>query len=279
MFSRVRAGRATPPDILSDLLEFHAAHPGITEATIGGCRTGSGHTGYDILAEQVTPDHHVVADLGCGNGPLLARLAAVPHLTRIVGVDACAAELDRVNTLDARIELSDRLPGRLDAVLSHHAFYLMQPADKVVSDLARAIRPGGMFAWTTTSGRGGDHPVYVEMMTAMHEILAGTVPPFPGWGDRRQWTPGGRRELFAGRSWESLEEMDYVLILRETPERIVERVAGFYYTAWLCDRDKLRAAWLPLLRPGPDGLVEFEWPWACVIARRALRMEAYVQAA
>ena len=178
------------------------------------------------------------------------------------------SELARVAVRDLRVELAERLPERVDAVLSHHAFYLMQPPEPVVADLARAIRPGGLFAWTTTSARGGEHPLYIEMMTTMSAIAAESVPPFPGWGDRRQWTPAGRRELFAGSEWLPLEEKDFVLILREPPEAVVSRMMDFYYTAWACDREKLRAAWLRILRADSDGLAHFEWPWACVVARR-----------
>lgn len=268
MFDRLRAGHSTPEDVLADLVDFHAAHPGITEATLGPCRTGSGHTGYDVLVDQLRPEDRAVADLGCGNGPLLERLAALPRLERLVGVDACAAELARVRVKDPRLTLGEALPDGLDAVLSHHAFYLMRPPEPVVEALARALRPGGLFAWITTSGRTGQHPLYVELFTALAPLVAEAVPAFPGWGDRRQWTPAGRQSLFPAVDWEPLEEKDFVLLVREPPEVLFERLAGFHYTAWLVDRARLREAWMPLLRPGPDGLVDFEWPWACVIARR-----------
>lgn len=280
MFERVLAGGATTDDVLADLIDFHTAHPGITEATIGACRTGSGHTGYDILAEQLEPTHLAVADLGCGNGPLLERLAAIPTLTRIVGVDACAAELGRLRVHDPRIELLASLPGRpaarddeqpaaqLDAVLSHHAFYLMRPAEDMVEALAQAIRPGGLFAWISTSIRGGEHPIYIEMMTTMSGMVADKVPPFAGWGDRRQWTPAGREALFAGPAWEPLQTKEFVLILHEPPERLIQRVMDFFYSAWLVDREALRRAWLPLLPPDEHGNATLEWPWACILARR-----------
>lgn len=268
MFDRIHRGGATPDDVLADLLAFHTAHPGITEATLGPCRTGSGHTGYDILAEQLEPDHVAVADLGCGNGPLLERLAQNAALQRIVGVDACAAELARIRTQDPRVERTDRLPQGLDAVLSHHAFYLMRPAEDVVASLAAAIRPGGIFAWLSTSIRGGQHPIHTEMMTIMAGMVTDTVPPFPGWGDRRQWTPAGRDALFAGGAWETLETKDFVLLVTEPPERLVQRVMDFYYSAWLVDRERLRREWLALLPPDADGNATLEWPWALIVARR-----------
>ncbi len=268
-FHRVRAGASDPAAVHADLMDFHAAHPGVTAATIGACVTGSGHTGYDILIDQLEPDHRVVADFGAGDGPLLTRLARLPHLTRIVGVDTCAPELARVPIRDPRLELRADLPSGLDAVLSHHAFYLLRPPEPVVDTFAAAIRPGGIFAWVATSGRTGEHPVYVEMLTRMSEQVQRAAPHFSGWGDRRQWTRAGRDALFAGPAWDRLVEKDFVLILREPAAQIVDRLLGFFYSAWLCDREALRAAWLPLLPAGPDGLAVLEWPWTAVVARRS----------
>lgn len=39
-----------------------------------------------------------VLDLGCGDGDLFVRLAAEPGITRLVGVDICAASLARLET-------------------------------------------------------------------------------------------------------------------------------------------------------------------------------------
>lgn len=273
-FARVRAGAADPASILADLVAFHTAHPGITEASIGACVTGSGHTGYDILVDQLDPGHLAVADLGCGNGPLLERLARLPHLTRIVGVDACAAEQARVRANDPRLEFVESLDsleaGSLDAVLSHHAFYLFQPPEAAIASIRRVLRPGGILAWTTTSARGGEHPITVELLTLMSGLVSEAAPHFRGWGDRRQWTPSGRDGLFDGAAWEPLITKDFVLLLNEPPERILGRLADFYYSAWLADRERLLRTWREVLHAGPDGLAVLEWPWACVIARRAI---------
>jgi SAM-dependent methyltransferase len=56
-----------------------------------------------------------VLDLGCGDGDLLVRLLDEPGVERIVGVDICAAALDRLRArLAARI---GNRPGKVDLVL------------------------------------------------------------------------------------------------------------------------------------------------------------------
>ena len=107
LFRRARwLDRAPKPDeLLADLVDLHAARAGVTEATLGAFRDASGATGYDLLAAAVPSDATRVLDLGGGNGPLLEVLAARrPPFARIVGVDACAPEIER-----ARARLGDRV--------------------------------------------------------------------------------------------------------------------------------------------------------------------------
>lgn len=52
-----------------------------------------------------------VLDLGCGDGDLFVRLAADPALQRLVGIDICAASLDR---LRARLGKQPALAGSID---------------------------------------------------------------------------------------------------------------------------------------------------------------------
>ena len=49
-----------------------------------------------------------VLDLGCGDGDLFLRLARQPRLDRLVGVDLCAAVLDRLRQRLARTQVAAR---------------------------------------------------------------------------------------------------------------------------------------------------------------------------
>lgn len=52
-----------------------------------------------------------VLDLGCGDGDLFVRLAAMPALAQVVGIDICTASLDR---LRARLQRTDVQAGKVD---------------------------------------------------------------------------------------------------------------------------------------------------------------------
>jgi ubiquinone/menaquinone biosynthesis C-methylase UbiE len=98
----------------------------------------------------VNPDW-LVADLGCGTGPLTATLA--PFVQRVVAVDASEAmlaaarrRLDGVTNVDIRQGELEALPierGQMDAaVMSLVLHYIAEP-QKALGEAARVLRPGG----------------------------------------------------------------------------------------------------------------------------------------
>lgn len=56
-----------------------------------------------------------VLDLGCGDGDLFVRLAALPELSDLVGLDICSASLDRLRT---RLQRMTPATGRIDVRLA-----------------------------------------------------------------------------------------------------------------------------------------------------------------
>ncbi len=64
-----------------------------------------------------------VADLGCGDGDLLMRLAGDERIVRLVGVDVCPAALERFS---ARLAASDIAPARRPALI-HDAIEAAAP--------------------------------------------------------------------------------------------------------------------------------------------------------
>jgi SAM-dependent methyltransferase len=97
------------------------------------------------------PSEWVVADLGCGTGPLLVDVA--PWVARVIGVDQSAAMLKAaarrvtgLKNVELRQGFLEALPiadGECDAALLLLALsYVADPAP-AVREMARVLRPGG----------------------------------------------------------------------------------------------------------------------------------------
>ena len=88
-----------------------------------------------------------ILDLGCGDGALTEKLAALGCV--VVGVDASPELVGaaRARGLDARVASGEALPfeAEFDAVFSNAALHWMKKAEAVVQGVWRALRAGGRF--------------------------------------------------------------------------------------------------------------------------------------
>jgi trans-aconitate methyltransferase len=88
-----------------------------------------------------------ILDLGCGDGVLTAKLAAMG--CDVVGVDASAPQIESARKLgvDARVMNGENLAfdKEFDAVFSNAALHWMRNPDKVIAGVCRALRPQGRF--------------------------------------------------------------------------------------------------------------------------------------
>jgi SAM-dependent methyltransferase len=110
---------------------------------------GRAFTGAAIRA--LLPSEWVVADLGCGTGPLCAELA--PSVARVIGIDQSAAMLKAaarrvagLENVELRQGLLETLPiadGECDAALLLLALSYVSEPIPVLREMARALRPGG----------------------------------------------------------------------------------------------------------------------------------------
>ena len=175
------------------LRAFHGRHPGCTTAAYARGRAPDGRSSYEILADLVPPAATVL-DLGCGDGHLLELLARAPART-LIGVDLSDAELAaaRRRPALARAVLlggdAAALPvadASIDACVSHLAFTLMTDPVAVAAEVARVLRPGGVFATVVGGSPAADHPG--EAFDAFLALAAPRLPrasTTPRLGDPR----------------------------------------------------------------------------------------------
>ncbi|HEX6012037.1 MAG TPA: class I SAM-dependent methyltransferase [Geminicoccaceae bacterium] len=124
-----------------------------------------------------------ILDLGCGDGALTEKLAALG--CKVVGVDASPEQVQaaRARGLDARVMDGQRLAftSEFEAVFSNAALHWMKDPDAVIAGVHRALKPGGRFVGEM--GGAGNIARIVEALTAAlgRRGLAPDLPwYFPG---------------------------------------------------------------------------------------------------
>ncbi len=109
-----------------------------------------------------------ILDLGCGDGVLTAKLAAMG--CDVIGVDASPQQIAAARELgvDARVMDGENLAfhNEFDAVFSNAALHWMRHPDKVIAGVHRALRPQGRFV-----AELGGHGCVAKIKTALIEAL------------------------------------------------------------------------------------------------------------
>jgi trans-aconitate methyltransferase len=120
----------------------------------------------DLLDPQ--PGERIL-DLGCGDGVLTAKIAAMG--SQVVAVDAAPDMVAAAKTrgLDARVVPGQSLAfdREFDAVFSNAALHWMRPPEAVLAGVARALKPGGRFV-----AEMGGHNNTAAIQTAFRAVLA-----------------------------------------------------------------------------------------------------------
>ncbi len=120
-----------------------------------------------------------VLDLGCGDGPLTAKLAALG--CSVVGIDGSPQMIAaaRALGLDARVMDGQALAfdGEFDAVFSNAALHWMKRGEAVIDGVWRALRPGGRFV-----GEFGGRGNVLAIVTALNAArVARRLPALHPW--------------------------------------------------------------------------------------------------
>lgn len=124
-----------------------------------------------------------ILDLGCGDGPLTAKLAALG--CEVVGVDGSAQMVAaaRALGLDARVMDGQALTfdGEFDAVFSNAALHWMKRGEAVIDGVWRALKPGGRFVGEF-GGRGNVGAIVTALNAARARRELPAIQPwfYPG---------------------------------------------------------------------------------------------------
>lgn len=109
-----------------------------------------------------------ILDLGCGDGVLTEKLAALG--CQVVGADASPEQVEaaRARGLDARVLDGEALPfdAEFDAVFSNAALHWMKNQRAVVQGVGRALRAGGRFV-AECGGRGNVSRIEAALAEAL----------------------------------------------------------------------------------------------------------------
>lgn len=212
------------------LAGFHDADPGVTSRAFAGLAArmagGDFASSYECLASVV---------------PAGAARTAVVDLA---GVDISSGELDAARRRlgaaavlhQARAQSLPLPDACADAVLCHMALMLMDDAPRVLAEMRRILKPGGIFCAVVGGGAAASpaHEVFVCLLRQYRKL-----PEFESLrlGDRRLNTPEGIAELFQPSLGRPVVD-EIVLQRRLGPAGLWDWFAAMYDLAWLNPADR-----------------------------------------
>ncbi|MCB9797953.1 MAG: class I SAM-dependent methyltransferase [Alphaproteobacteria bacterium] len=193
------------------LKAWHARHAGATATTFGHWTGADGRSSYARLADIAAAEGAGrVLDLCCGDGLLIELTEARLPAAQVVGVDGSPAELvaawsrlgPRARLLQADAAALPLPEASVDVALCHMALMLLDDIDAAVAELARVLRPGGVFAAVVgAAGRDAGYQVFLDPL--FERLEAEAVPPL-GVVERRALSEEGLAGLFAAPRWAEL---------------------------------------------------------------------------
>lgn len=250
-------GATTADDWNEHLLEAHAKAPGMTSRLFAKYTAPNGLTSYDMLAEILDErrgEDLTVLDLACGDGYLLDRCAKrLGGRGKLVGVDMSEAELNLARERLAGSDITlhcgraQALPladASVDFVLCHLAFMLMLPVEPAIQEIARVLRPGGVFAAVVSCPEPSPENAGLRGVLRKHVVpfLKSRFPSLEEltWGDLRTSSPAGLSNLVspAAGFTAPIAIEDFFVRVTAKPESIWEHYRDTYGVGMLSDDER-----------------------------------------
>jgi SAM-dependent methyltransferase len=227
------------------LREWHARYPGAASSAFGYGRAEGGEgSSYDLLVDDAAAVEHLTTavDLACGDGHLVELLARRLPTGQIIGVDMAPEELDvarhrslleNVRLINARAEALPLPDASADAVVCHMALMLFDDARSVVNELARVIRPGGVFA-AVLGPAPGNSELVARFGALLREAEAAEQLTPLQVGDRLTFAEDTLLAIFASDVW-SVRLERFALRFDGTDDQIQATLLAMYNVARLSD--------------------------------------------
>lgn len=231
----------------SDFLRaWHARYAGTASSAFGYGRTeDDARSSYDLLVDDAAALQHVATavDVACGDGYLVELLARRLPSAQIVGIDMTPEELavargralpENVQLVTARAESLPLPDASADAVVCHMALMLFDDARSVINELARVIRPGGIFA-AVLGPAPGNSELVVRFGALLREAAAAEQLPPLHVGDPITFADDSLRAIFASDAWHSVRIEQFALRFEGSDEQIQATLLAMYDVARLSD--------------------------------------------
>ncbi len=171
------AQRSSSADEWTRYLEdYHASHAGITERVLTRATHPAVGTPYQWLRASVGANPGDVLDLACGSAPMHPLLLDATHY---LGVDLSAAELayaaerGRGPLMSADALLLPLPSASVDVVVCSMAVMLLRPIEGALTEVARVLRPGGIFTTIRPVGtpfRLADLRLAIPLLTGLRHL-------------------------------------------------------------------------------------------------------------
>ena len=233
------------------LREWHARYPGLASAAFGfGRIAGDGRSSYALLVDDAAalPDPKIIVDLACGDGYLTELLAERFLSAELIGADMTPEELalareralpGNARFVEARAEALPFEDSSVDAVLCHMALMLFDDARRAIHEIARVLRPKGIFA--AVLGPGPDSSELLARFGAFLRDAEAeeSLPPLHA-GDPSTFAAGSLRSLFAGEAWHDVRLEDVGLSLDGSDEQVRGSLLSMYNVARLSENGRTR---------------------------------------
>lgn len=286
--------RPADADLVEHLKAVHRVNPGFTESCAWRCRNRHGLNSYQWLATLAAcPRPNRVLDLACGSGVLTELLwrEAVAG-SDIVGVDMCPEELalararmlsPRPNDrhVDVRFQeamaqdMSFLADASVDVVLCHWALTLVSPLEPVLAEVARILKPGGVFG-AIVDGDIATAPGYRELNDTIYSWAQRACPGYGGvdLGDPRVRSAATLIPLMQQFFVDATVTVESdVVRLKGPPAELANEAIGFFYASYVVhqdDRPYLHRAVERFFasRPTSDGAGEYAMPIRLISVQR-----------